>query len=472
LGERKKALTLLLILVSSAISITEIKAVEADSRILIVPDDYPTIASALGNATDGDTIFMKRGTYDGPRNQTLVINKTISIIGEDPKNTMLNLHPNYTEWSICTQIFRSDPDAIRIEANDVRLLNLKLDFIGEIRVTSDRVQIMDNTIRSHSTVRGIIVNGSNCNITNNYIFGQITLKGSSHTIYQNNFSVLRLESTKSSMIKSNIFRFFYLNFSHNNIISRNSVNTVNLAYAIYMSNSNYNIFHDNKVTVTKWNIDLILTQSQNNTFYNNAFIDEDNDPHVKLGATSTNNFWDNSTIGNYWSNYNGTDENADGIGDSPYIINENNHDNYPLMDLDTFFGYDFPNTISNALYMISPQNRTYSTSNISLIFTIIEEISWMGYSLDGQDNVTITENILNFTELSTGSHILTVYANDTSGNTAASETISFTIAKESEPEQPEQPEQPDQLNLILGGALIVIAIATGLGLLIYFKKRK
>jgi hypothetical protein len=331
LGEQKEALILWLIFVSSAIFITEIKVAEADSGTLVVPDDYPTIASALGNATDGDTIFMKRGTYDGPRNQTLVIDKAISIIGEDPKDTILNLHPNYTEWSICTQIFRSDPDAIRIEANDVRLLNLTLDFIGEIRVTGDRVQIMYNNVSSHSTVRGIVINGYNCTITSNSILGQITLKGSSHTIQQNDFYCLRLQSTSSCIIDSNTLKFFYLNSSHNNIVSRNSINTVNLAYAIDMSNSNYNIFHDNKVTVTIWNNNLRLTMSQNNTFYNNAFIDADDDPHVILDATSTN-IWDNGTTGNYWSNYNGTDNDGNGIGDLPYIINENNQDNYPLMN--------------------------------------------------------------------------------------------------------------------------------------------
>jgi len=80
----------------------------------------------------------------------------------------------------------------------------------------------------------------------------------------------------------------------------------------------------------------------------------------------------------------------------------------------------------------SPQNITYTTTSVSLNFTVNEETSWMGYSLDGQDNITITENTLILTELADGSHNITVYATDTDGNTAASETISFTIAKEDE----------------------------------------
>jgi hypothetical protein len=42
--------------------------------------------------------------------------------------------------------------------------------------------------------------------------------------------------------------------------------------------------------------------------------------------------WDNSTLGNYWDDYSGLDDNQDGIGDTPYIIDENNKDNYPLMN--------------------------------------------------------------------------------------------------------------------------------------------
>lgn len=41
--------------------------------------------------------------------------------------------------------------------------------------------------------------------------------------------------------------------------------------------------------------------------------------------------WDNGKVGNYWSNYNGTDQNHDGIGDIPYVIDVLNQDNYPLI---------------------------------------------------------------------------------------------------------------------------------------------
>jgi parallel beta-helix repeat protein len=41
--------------------------------------------------------------------------------------------------------------------------------------------------------------------------------------------------------------------------------------------------------------------------------------------------WDAGKVGNYWSNYNGTDPNHDGIGDTPYTIDILNQDLYPLM---------------------------------------------------------------------------------------------------------------------------------------------
>lgn len=43
------------------------------------------------------------------------------------------------------------------------------------------------------------------------------------------------------------------------------------------------------------------------------------------------NHFDNDTIGNYWSDYTGIDTNGDGIGDTPYLIDADSMDNYPLI---------------------------------------------------------------------------------------------------------------------------------------------
>ena len=77
------------------------------------------------------------------------------------------------------------------------------------------------------------------------------------------------------------------------------------------------------------------------------------------------------------------------------------------------------------LTITTPTNTTYLTGTIWLNVTLNEAVAWMGYSLDGDVNVTMTEQraLLGVT---LGSHAVTVYANDTSGNLGAS-TVAFTV---------------------------------------------
>ena len=41
--------------------------------------------------------------------------------------------------------------------------------------------------------------------------------------------------------------------------------------------------------------------------------------------------WDRGKVGNFWSDYNGSDTNHDGVGDTPYVIDVLDYDRYPLM---------------------------------------------------------------------------------------------------------------------------------------------
>jgi nitrous oxidase accessory protein len=333
----------------------------AEPKTLVVPDDYPAISSAIGNATAGDTIFVKKGTYEGPINQTLAINKSISFIGEDTNNTILNLHPSYTEWWILTQPYTSSSDAIVINANDVRLLNLTLSFMGDIRANGDRVQIIGNNIASRSTETGLIISGSDCNITNNVILGRVNLEGGSNAIIQNNFYSLILQSANRNIIDSNTFQYLQLTSSSKNIVSKNNISNELVKYAITVRNSTNNLFHSNQVEVTSlWSINLrIESQAQNNTFYSNAFIGQGE--LVSIDTTAYGNFWDNGINGNFWSNYNGTDANRDGIGDTPYVINGANFDNYPLM---------FPYDIENDTVVLPPPEPFPTTLVIASVAAI------------------------------------------------------------------------------------------------------
>jgi N-acetylneuraminic acid mutarotase len=77
--------------------------------------------------------------------------------------------------------------------------------------------------------------------------------------------------------------------------------------------------------------------------------------------------------------------------------------------------------------VFSPENKTYDGSDIQSIISVDEPVSWIGYSLDGQDNVTIIANVT-LAVLEEGSHHITFYAIDLVGNNGASNTVYFTIA--------------------------------------------
>jgi hypothetical protein len=88
--------------------------------------------------------------------------------------------------------------------------------------------------------------------------------------------------------------------------------------------------------------------------------------------------------------------------------------------------FSIVDTTPPTIQIISPQNTTYAANDVDLTFIIDEPTYWIGYSLDGQANVTSNGNTI-LTSLGEGSHNIIVYANDTYGNMGFSNIVYFTI---------------------------------------------
>jgi len=121
-----------------------------------------------------------------------------------------------------------------------------------------------------------------------------------------------------------------------NAISENNILN-NGDYGIYIVGSNNTISRNNLLNNA---VGIRLEYSLNNLFYHNNLINNTSvQASVSLGYVA---MWDDGypSGGNYWSDYSGLDlfvgvyqneTGSDGIGDTPYVIDTNNQDHYPLM---------------------------------------------------------------------------------------------------------------------------------------------
>jgi hypothetical protein len=100
------------------------------------------------------------------------------------------------------------------------------------------------------------------------------------------------------------------------------------------------------------------------------------------------------------------------------------------------FLYQYPINVSDTVYftieppkisILSPQTTTYNETSVSLVYSINGTTSQIYYTLDGQKSTSDTGNST-LTNLSNGSHNVTVYATDEAGN-MGNQTVYFTVAK-------------------------------------------
>ena len=215
--------------------------------------------------------------------------------------------------TLSTGIYVESASNVTIKNAKIKDFDTGISFFG-----SEPALKFSNVVGNYiaNNYRGINGVGFSYSITGNNIINNtqgINLSGSSNNtiagnnIISNDNGIGLGWSSNNSIFGNNIEGNWYgisLSDSSNNSIIRNNL-TANSQYGIMLSTSSGNRFHHNNFINNTWQVD---TYADNNT-------------------------WDDGyhSGGNYWSDYTGVDINHDGIGDTPYVIDANNTDHYPLV---------------------------------------------------------------------------------------------------------------------------------------------
>ncbi|MGC9180142.1 MAG: NosD domain-containing protein [Vulcanisaeta sp.] len=142
--------------------------------------------------------------------------------------------------------------------------------------------------------------------------------------------------------------------SRDNVIIANEVLNSSLFYGIAIGESTLNTVVYNKVVGTEYVCGIELLDSYNNTLYLNSIIGTEQSVCVDwlyLSGEGLTNTWHSPNeieyvyggkvhtgfLGNYWGDH-GVDKDGDGVADSPYVVDENNVDYYPLVAPAWYYG--------------------------------------------------------------------------------------------------------------------------------------
>ncbi len=229
---------------------------------------------------------------------------------------------------------------------------------GQVILANCQDVVVEDQIVNNATIGVLLGYSSNITIINNtallnYLAGFYLYASSDSTIVSNNASVntrmgiTLVDTSGTDVVNNNVSSNqdgISLQLSNNNnVISENVVDNNRDGILIWVSHSN--TIHDNTVS-SSTRYGVVITASSSNRLYHNRI---QNNTQQAQDDTSTNQ-WDDGypSGGNYWSDYLGPDSfrgpnqdipGSDGIGDTPYIIDADSLDKYPVVSLGTVYPY-------------------------------------------------------------------------------------------------------------------------------------
>jgi parallel beta-helix repeat protein len=258
---------------------------------------YATIQEAINapETLDGHTIFVEEGIYY----EHITISKSLKLVGENSSKTIIDGD-------------KIEAFLVVITANAVTLRGFTLRNNGQTGIWlyySNRTSILDNFIIGNKG-HGIYIGNSENNVILN------------NRIINNSHTGIRFDWSSHSLIQANG-------------IENNGV--AGIVFMGCIESSINNTIIENEIKNNPTGIEL--SKCSNNSIYHNNFLNNGRQAYLY----DSFDVWDYGypSGGNYWSDYVGVDvkngigqdlPGSDGIGDTPYVIDADNVDRYPLMN--------------------------------------------------------------------------------------------------------------------------------------------
>ena len=258
------------------------------------PADFNTIQEAINTASDGDIVYVKAGIYY----ENVALYKSLKIIGENRETTVID--------------GSGTGDVVTVYADNVEITSFTIQ--NGYHGVNFPISVNHNKISYNLILNNYL--GLGARVSKDNVFHE--------NILSNNDIGIRLTNCNSTEITSNV-------------VTDSEWIGICLESVLGVVCSFENIVADNVISFSK-DTGIIIDYSVANLIYHNNFIENLNQVYVEL-PPGASNIWDNGypSGGNYWSDYEETYPYAQeiddsGIWDTPYVIDENNQDNYPLVN--------------------------------------------------------------------------------------------------------------------------------------------